>query len=558
MDERELELLYQRRKTALKPWTPVAQNKSPEFDADKPIRHTASISVIIPTYHNGLLKQHSLRRALEGIARSKTIKEIIIAVGDDRGGEYKSQFAGFSSKPIRFIQSKPNERALSRNVAAAKATGQFLLFLDDDMLIKDWRIADVILSHVLAGKFDAAMFPRRTYVRFPVLFDAPALDEFIQRWRKGKVGDDPCYHDPYLEGSKYRSLVFCFPGCFMIVRKSAFKRLGGFPEQYSGWGFEDAHFAMEAVSKLKVLNLFLKAEPLLHIDHPVTPYKAEELERNHSQFLSATNYTDLEIFCARVFAAEDFSPRTAMVRRNSTLLTLPKLLNREHRIPLDVDEVREMCHRITERRSAHGAESNPKQVVLHGSRANGASRRDSDYDLLVLFGGSSTKEFFVSWNGGPPVEFEFSSYEVFEQMARQPDGYGLQGLLELKKIVRSRWLWGNELEWNSWRRHVIDVACLNGRTYWLAFLIGLHLNAKDQHRFEHVRDALSTLLGDFTLPDDLRYVQQFKRSKAARRLRTLLDARSPKWREDSATGRKVFASQPPEVWRALKWLAHRS
>ena len=556
MDERELQLLAQRRKNEPKPWAPAAQIKNPEFDADKHVRRTANISVIIPTYHNGKLKQNSLPRALEGIGRSEAVKEIIIAVGDDRGKEYKAQFAAFNGKPIRFVESKPNERALSRNLAVAKASGKFLLFLDDDMLIKDWRIADVILSRVLEGKYDAAMFPRRTYVRFPVLFDIPALDDLIHRWRTGKVGDDPCYHDPYIEGSKFRSLVFCFPGCFMIMSKSAFKRLGGFPQQYSGWGFEDAHLAMDAVSKLKVLNLFLKAEPLLHIDHPVTPYKAEELERNFTQFRSATNSTDLEAFCARVFAGGDFSAEAVSADRNASLLALPSLLKRKHGIPLEVAEMRQMCHRIVEQRSAYGSESHPKQVVLHGSRANGASRRDSDYDLLVLFGGASTKEFFVSWNGGPPVEFEFSSYEVFEHMARQPDAYGLQGLLELKKIVKSRWLWGNELEWNSWRRHIIDVACLNGRAYWLAFLLGLHLNTKDQHRFEHARASFDTLLSNFTLPDDVLYVQRFQRGQAARRLRTLLNARTPKWRENCATGRRIFASQPPEVWRALKWLIH--
>src|SRR5215204_1775914 len=110
MDERELQLLAQRRKNEPKPWAPAAQIKNPEFDADKPIRRTASISVIVPTYHNGKLKQHSLIRALEGIGRSKAVKEVIIAIGDDRGREYKSQFAAFD-KPIRFVESTPNERA---------------------------------------------------------------------------------------------------------------------------------------------------------------------------------------------------------------------------------------------------------------------------------------------------------------------------------------------------------------------------------------------------------------------------------------------------------------
>jgi len=557
MDERELQLLAQRRQ-AHKPWAPASQVKDPEFYADQPVRRTGSISVIVPTYHNERLKQNSLHRALDGIGRSKAVKEVVIAVGDDRAREYKSLFAKFGSKPIRFVESEPNQRALSRNIAAAKASGQFLLFLDDDMVVKDWRIADVILSQMIVGNYDAAMFPRRNYVRFPVLFDPPALDDLLQRWRGGCVGNDPGYHDPYVEGSKYRSMVFCFPGCFMIVRKSAFNRLGGFPEQYSGWGFEDAHFAMAAVSKLKVLNLFTKVEPLLHIDHPVTPYKAEELERNYSQFLSATNFTDLESFCARVFTGKDFSAEVAMAERNSALMSLPSLLKRKHQIPLEVDEVLQVCHRIVERRSANGTEANPKQVVLHGSRANGANRRNSDYDLIVLFGGDAMREFFVSRNGGPPVEFEFSSYEVFEQMARQPDAYGIQGVLELVKIVKGRWLWGNELEWVSWRRHIIDVACLNGRAYWLAYLLGTHLTTKDQHRFEHVRSSLATLLSDFTLPDELPYVEKFTRGRAARRLRTLLDARSPKWREDSAAGRKVFPSQPPEIWHALKWLIHSS
>ena len=123
---------------------------------------------------------------------------------------------------------------------------------------------------------------------------------------------------------------------------------------------------MAAVSKLKVLNLFTKVEPLLHIDHPVTPYKAEELERNYSQFLSATNFTDLESFCARVFTGKDFSAEVAMAERSSALMSLPSLLKRKHQIPLEVDEVLQVS-RIVERRSANGTEANPKQVVLHGS-----------------------------------------------------------------------------------------------------------------------------------------------------------------------------------------------
>lgn len=556
MDERELELLMRRRETPHKPWAPAAPLRAAEYDASHPVRRTGSVSVIIPTYHNERLKQNSLPRALEGIGRSEAVKEIIIAVGDDRMHEYESGLAGVTPQPIRCVKSPPNQRGLSRNVAAAEASGGFLLFLDDDMLVKDWRIVDVILSRLLEGQFHAAMFPRRTYVRFPVLFDPPALDDLIKRWRGGVVGDDPCYHDPYVEGSKYRSLVFCFPGCFMILRKSEFKRLGGFPEQYSGWGFEDAHFAMAAVSQLKVLNLFGKCDPLLHIDHPVTPYKTEELERNHSQFLSETNYTDLETFCARVFTGEDFSAERSIAQRNASLLALPSLLARKHGIPLDVRQVLPVCHRIAERRSAHGSEANPKQVVLHGSRARATRRSSSDYDLLVLFGGPGLKEFFVSWNGGPPVEMEFSSYEVFEQMARQPDAYGFQGLLELEKIATARWLWGNELEWNSWRRHIIDLACLNGRAFWLAYLLGAHLGKRDRQRFQQVQTSVISLMTDFTLPEDLPCVRDFHRATAARRLRKLLDARSPKWRDDLAAGRKVFASQPPEVWKSMQWLIH--
>ena len=69
----------------------------------------------------------------------------------------ESLFAKFGNKPIRFVESEPNQRALSRNIAAAKASGQFLLFLDDDMVVKDWRIADVILSQMIVGNYDAAM-----------------------------------------------------------------------------------------------------------------------------------------------------------------------------------------------------------------------------------------------------------------------------------------------------------------------------------------------------------------------------------------------------------------
>ena len=47
--------------------------------------------------------------------------------------------------PINFVSSVPNNRAKSRNDAAAQAKGNYLLFLDDDVIFKNWKMVDVVV-----------------------------------------------------------------------------------------------------------------------------------------------------------------------------------------------------------------------------------------------------------------------------------------------------------------------------------------------------------------------------------------------------------------------------
>ncbi len=571
----------------------------PSLSRDTPVRRVGQVSLIVPTFFNDRLKAGALAHLLDRIEACECVQEIVLVAADGETRSLETYLNAKADAPVKIVSCEQNRRSQSRNVGVTASSKEILLFLDDDMLLQDWRLVDVILSEMLEGDYDCALFPRRHFIKFPLLYRPEAVSNLVSAWRSGNTDlPEEYFLDPVRDGSAFKTMAFCFPGCFMMIRRDAFDRIGGFPEAFEGWGFEDTDFAMRAVRQLRVMNLFRTAPPLLHIDHPVSPYKSDEYRRNFRQFSSAYNTSDMDWLCRRVFVGEDFLPTNrAGCSSDQYVQPMADVLER-YPLPVPRDRVlRSFLHVVTARLK-RGLDPTPAYILLHGSRGAGTHRLNSDHDLLVLFRGGGYAEHFVSMHHGSTVEIESSGLAKFEQLTSAPAVHPARSPLELAKLAQARVLWGVEEDFKKWRSEIIDIGIHVGLPVWLLYGIGMRAASEAYAGFlplyfEAVSKLLqsppsdSELLGripgatrsaasvkDLTEPVgaplgtagglqlaakarpelDVALLLPERAGELISATRDLLDEELPEWRSDMADSKRVFAVQVPEIWTALHLL----
>jgi hypothetical protein len=523
---------------------------------DSPDGPVAPVSLIVPTFFNSELKQRSLRYLLSGIAASRAVEEIIFVSSDGENRGFNDLLPLTGGKRVRVVEADPHNRGKSRNIGAAAATSTLLLFLDDDMLIRDWAGLDRLVAHLLRTKQECALFPRRHYARFPLLFDPPLLNDVIDHWRQhGGPAGHAFLYDPLAEGARDLPMLFCFPGCFMLIRRDVYQRMEGFNEGFVGWGFEDTEFALRAIRDLKVLNLFRQGEPLLHIDHPVSPYKSEEHTENFRKFY-ASDHIDVSLFCRRVFLGENFKPGRAGLSARSAYSKPFREIERRG-VPLDQRTFAPWYLRLARERLAGFLSPLPQFIALHGSRAGNAHCGSaSDFDVLCLFQGK-VQSFFVS-EGPPRVEVEMGDMHRFENIAARPALHSFQGPMELAKVAGAKLLWGDAATWHQWSSALIQLALRRGWCFWLVYGLGLRRTvAKYGPMVDRYFDSLERLRQrrhDGDLDHDLN-VDLSNESALINAAKKSLQREHPGWQQRVGRGESLFELQVPEVWIALHRLA---
>lgn len=178
---------------------------------------------------------------------------LVVDDGSLKGEACVAEFA--QTLRLRYVW-RANDRCVSRsrNLGAAQAQGEILVFLDADVLLNPEGLA--AYAAYLGFRQQDLLYG---YVGYDKARLAPSLwapDTQVNWWDTRYLWqDDRLQPDPKLFHSAYE---FAWAGNFAIYRET-YQRLGGFDEGFVGWGGEDLAFAERAVQAGREVHFLVDA-----------------------------------------------------------------------------------------------------------------------------------------------------------------------------------------------------------------------------------------------------------------------------------------------------------
>lgn len=176
------------------------------------------LSVLVPTYN----RHASLTRLLDALsAQSYRTDDVEVVVVDDGSTDGTGEMLGKRADPyhLRVTRQANGGPAIARNRAAAQATGEVILFLDDDVVPE----SDLLACHVKAHRDHSnavvigPMLPPDEWPRPPWI-----------RWEEDKLLSQ--YRD--LAAGKYACTPRQFYTANASLPRALFQRAGGFDPHF--------------------------------------------------------------------------------------------------------------------------------------------------------------------------------------------------------------------------------------------------------------------------------------------------------------------------------------
>lgn len=211
------------------------------------------VSVIIITRNTCALTGDAVRSVLAGDAAVS--REILVV--DNGSTDQTAETLPREFPRLQFIRSERNLGfARAVNLAAAKATGEFLLLLNSDArltadaltLALQWLRANPDCAVAGAQLLNADGSRQNSIANFPTLATELLNKSLLRRiWPKKFPGKEQVFTAPI----EVETVV----GAFMLIRKSVWTMLGGLDERFFFF-FEETDFCRQARrKKLRVMHL---------------------------------------------------------------------------------------------------------------------------------------------------------------------------------------------------------------------------------------------------------------------------------------------------------------
>jgi GT2 family glycosyltransferase len=208
------------------------------------LRTSASptVSFVVPTYRRPDVLRPTLVALLAVDYPHDRYEVIVVDDGSaDETADVVVELQKGAEAKLVYIQQENAGAATARNRGARSATGDLLIFVDDDMVVEPSHIGDHLATRATQG--DALV---NGHWEFPAgLVNVLAATPFgrfrlgLERWVKDGIAKTPL-----TDGCESPSAV---TACNLGLRRALFLELGGFDETFPFAGYEDQELSYRAV-----------------------------------------------------------------------------------------------------------------------------------------------------------------------------------------------------------------------------------------------------------------------------------------------------------------------
>lgn len=207
------------------------------------------ISLVVTTYE----RPEALAAVLATVAAQRREPDEIIIADDGSGPATRAAVDGFASQvcgPVAFVRQEHAgfRAARLRNLAIAVSRGDYLVFVDGDMLLHP----DFIADHAGAARRGAFV----QGVRIP--HETPGLRRFYAR--RSRLLARAC--------ARLANQFVAVKSCNLAVWRDDLIAVNGFNEQFVGWGPEDKELVARLRHLGRVRRTLIFGGLAWHLEHP--------------------------------------------------------------------------------------------------------------------------------------------------------------------------------------------------------------------------------------------------------------------------------------------------
>ena len=427
-------------------------------------------SVVIPTYENFRLKHGSLSLVLSALSRCRPRPDEVVVVDNDSteaSAAYVRRLC--RTHEATFLTcSRRASPAAARNIGIRSCTGEVVVFIDDDTVVPSHALGYV---HRLTvdGSFCAGA--DRRYVpmdmereRVHAAFRKSGFDGLVAISKALPV---PASMEPKTTGFHMQQVSFITN--FGAALREHLIEVGALNEEFTGWGVEDTELMLRLLMRTSFRSM-RGLVPVVHLDHPVSPYMWTEHWANTTKFMSSQRAIRRNFMLSRLFTRKhvERGDRHVLVpsfRRRARMVSGPT------RVACATDwraRVEQLAHRVS-----------PSSVIIHGSV--GVSDSPADIDVIVLSPARTPRRFEVERDHHPPVEICHESLPKLEYLSRHPHLLPESWLWEFAKVMNGSWF-SDPLHQRVRVRTAIEAAQDEARRFLVTHAIGLMVELESKIR----------------------------------------------------------------------------